>query len=206
MGHYEEWRQKRLKAITDYYGIEAFKGKTLLELGCGHAHIGKHFHDLGSVVTVCDSRKQHIDTTRQMFPELDARVIDVNNYFPFKGPIDFIINMGLLYHLTDPVYCLKKSCETAINLVIESEVLDSQYIPELRSVSENNLNYDQSMSSYGVRMSVAGIEYFLEFYGFQFERIDDARCNSGPHRYDWVPSDSKRCEPGFRKMWLCKKP
>lgn len=205
MGHYVDWRNKRLKAITDFYGASSFKNKTLLELGCGHAHIGKYFYDLGAEVTVCDARKEHIEKVKELYPELITYVFDANKEFPFDGIFDFIINMGLLYHLTDPLYNLKKSCESTTNLILETEVVDSKDFYTTIKVYENSSHYDQSIRPYAIRISIACIEQLLDAYGFQFERVDDDRCDSGMHNYSWIPSDNKQYRSGYRKMWFCKK-
>lgn len=204
LGHYVKWREKRLKAITNYYGPEFFIGKTMLEMGCGRAHIGKYFYDLGSIVTVCDGRKQHVDYVKENNPELISFVMDLELDFPEEF-FDIIVDMGLIYHLTDYKFHLNKVCSFCDWLILETEVKDSNIIDDNLIRSDNTLMYDQSLHGKGIRPSIAGIEHILKEHGMSFYRIDDDRCNSSNHNYNWIPANTGRSDVGLRKMWFCKK-
>ena len=209
MSNYVEWRQKRLKAITDFYGNSFFKGKTLLELGCGRAHIGKYFSDLGAIVTACDGRKEHINYVKTTHPEIKTTITDLDKEFPFKENFDIVINMGLLYHLIDPLNLIKKTCLIGTWLIIETEVVDSTNPLEYLKIQDESKNYGQSMNGVGVRLSLAAIENTLKKNDFSFFRVDDDRCSTATYKYDWVPANTKKWtfsgKVHLRKIWFCKK-
>lgn len=54
--HYEYWRAKRIVAIVEHYGENFFKGKKILELGCGYGDIGKVLISIGAEVIFCEGR------------------------------------------------------------------------------------------------------------------------------------------------------
>lgn len=204
MGHYIKWRAKRIAAIVDFYGASFFKGKTLLEVGCGHAHIGKYFYDLGAKVTVCDDRSEHIEYVNSIYPELNASVVDLDTEFPFEK-FDIIIDMGVIYHLSNYRYHMEKVCNLCTWIIMESEVVDFSGIDETVGHSETVKDYDQSLHGLGNRPSIGYIEDLFKRNKFYTYRIDDDRCNSDNHNYNWTPNNTGKYIVGFRKMWFCRK-
>ena len=73
---YPEWNESRIKHLIDTYGQPFFKGKTVLEVGCGYAGIGKAMLDMGAIVTVSDAREEHIEVVKERYPEIQALVVD----------------------------------------------------------------------------------------------------------------------------------
>ncbi|TXJ11000.1 hypothetical protein [Brachyspira aalborgi] len=66
--HYEYWRAKRIVAIVEHYGENFFKGKKILELGCGYGDIGKVLISIGAEVIFCEGREEHINILKRRFP------------------------------------------------------------------------------------------------------------------------------------------
>ena len=77
-GHYEEWRETRIAKLISIFGEDFFKGKDILELGCGFGEIGEKFIELGSAVTLCDARREHLDEVKRRLPDSITHVIDQN--------------------------------------------------------------------------------------------------------------------------------
>lgn len=173
-------------------------------MGCGRAHIGKFFSDLGAKVTVCDGRKEHIDYVKQNYPEIKAKVVDLDIDFPSE-PYDVIIDMGVMYHLKDCIIHLKEICKLCTWLIVETEIKDSFDENDMEKRREDSNQYDQSLNGGAMKPTIGMIEGVLKKIKFYMYRIDDNRCNSANHNYNWIPTNSQKKDTGLRKMWFCRK-
>lgn len=201
--HYDGWRNTRIHKIQRIFGIEFFYKKTLLEIGCGHAHIARHFHMLGATVTATDGRPEHINTVRMKHPMIESYVSDVNGTWNLSRKFDVLINFGVLYHLTDWKNHLISCMQHTDLMIFETEVAnrsskDFEFVKQ-----EDSRKYDQSMHGAGVRPSQANIENHFDSLGLKYKRYDDADLNSGPHRYDWkVNDDGPEWTVSQRRFWV----
>lgn len=201
-GHYVEWRAKRIAAIIEHYGANFFLGKTVLEVGCGHADIGGVFSKLGAAVTCSDARAEHLKIVRRRLPDVTTILADLDQEWPFKFH-DLVIHMGVLYHLKEHTSSLKHACNGCRHLVLETEVADTNDPTFVLSTDESG--FDQAKNGVGIRPSAEAIESVLINCGMKFTRITDARCNSGMHRYDWTVTNTNKWEHGLRRFWFAEK-
>ena len=199
--HYNDWQKKRIEAITNYYTLEFFNGKTLLELGCGHGDIGAVFASLGANVTFLDAREEHLRECVEKYADSRTICMDLDNEWP-PGIYDVIFHLGTLYHLKDYKDTLQKCKTSCQHLVLETEVLDSTDSTCI-SVEEPSC-YDQAFNGVGNRPTTKAVEDFLTFLNFKFERVTDNRCNSGFHYYDWEEQNTMEWQHGLRRFWFCK--
>lgn len=203
-GHYEYWRAKRIVAIVEKYGEAWFKGKKILELGCGHGDIGYVLSTLGAEVIYVEGRKEHCDFLRKRFSNSRMYQVNLENEWPFSvnEKFDMILHLGLLYHLQDYRFSLEKCAAHTSHLVLETEVCDAEDDFVL-VIEENSESYDQSLIGSGSRPSASHIEAILSEAGFVFERIQDSRCNADIHVYDWPVKNTKTWGNGLRRFWFC---
>lgn len=199
--HYVEWRKRRIDAILQHYGEYAFRGRTLLELGCGQGDIGATFAKLGARVTASDARAEHIAIARERHPQIEFVCADLDNEWPFNRHFDFILHQGLLYHLEPTHRSLHKACQACDHLILETEVCDASD-PTTVVLVEEKQSYDQAFNRKGCRPSASRVETVLAQEGLCFERVNDARCNSGFHVYDWQCSESGNFRDGLRRFWF----
>lgn len=204
-GHYEYWRAKRIVAIVEEYGEAWFKGRKILELGCGYGDIGHVFSTLGAEVIYAEGRKEHCDILRKRFPHSRVYQVNLENEWPFSidEKFDMILHLGLLYHLKDYRFSLEKCAAHTSHLVLETEVCDAEDDFVL-VIDENSESYDQSLIGSGSRPSASHIETILREAGFAFKRIQDSRCNADIHVYDWPVKNTKTWKHGLRRFWFCK--
>lgn len=200
--HYVAWRDRRVEAIRAHYGDSFFRGRTVLELGCGYGDIGAVFSRLGARVTCCDAREEHLAVARERWPSLATVCVDLNREFPC-GRFDLVLHLGLLYHLEPSHQSLHRSCRCADHLVVESEVCDAASPDRVVSTAESG--YDQAVDGVGCRPSAARVERVLAIEGMTWNRIADDRCNAGFHVYDWPERDTGRIEHGQRRFWFVKR-
>ncbi|SDA12800.1 Methyltransferase domain-containing protein [Methylobacterium sp. UNC378MF] len=208
-GHYVEWRIKRIAALVEYYGEGWFRGKRILELGCGYGDIGAALWALGADVTLSEGRPEHVEAIRNRLPMLGSNKVvlcNLENGLVFDrdiGHFDLIIHFGVLYHLNDWQTSLAGCFEICKYLVLETEVCDSDDPHFEIKIEENKDGYDQSIVGIGSRPSADMVEQFFKGNNINYHRLRDNRCNSGMHRYDWVVQNKKNWENGLRRMWFC---
>jgi SAM-dependent methyltransferase len=200
--HYVDWRSRRLAAIRSHYGDDFFRGRTVLELGCGYGDIGAALASLGASVTCCDARAEHLAVLQARFPHLSVVQADLNHDWPF-GHFDLILHLGLLYHLEPSHRSLRHSCRSAEHLVLETEVCDSNSPELVLLVPEEG--YDQAVHGFGCRPTARRVERLLAGEGVAFERVEDGRCNAGMHVYDWPLTGSGGYAHGQRRFWFARR-
>lgn len=201
-GHYVEWREKRIAACVDHYGgRDFFRGKTVLELGCGFGHIGAALVEMGADVSFTDGRPEHIAEVRKRYPTAKAGVFDADGPW-FLGRYDVILHQGLLYHLRRWEGSLEDALAHCDHLILESEVCDSDDPLLVRTRGETG--YDQSIHETGTHPSPAAVEAVLTKAGASFEMVTDDRCNGGGHRYDWPIRNTNGVENGQRRFWFVR--
>jgi hypothetical protein len=201
-GHYDDWIKSRMNGINEYISPEYFKSKTLLELGCGHAHIGNKFHELGADVTSSDARMEHLEIVNDTYPHIKTYILDADKD-DIPETYDIILHWGLLYHLNEIENHLAKISQKCDVLLLETEVCDSD--DSTFFITTNEEGYDQAFNGTGIRPSPAYVEKVLEKNGFQFRLVKDSILNSGFHSYDWDVKNTNTCAGGLRRFWICWK-
>ncbi len=196
-GHYDGWRNARLAFLLR---LGPFKGKRVLELGCGYAHFGDLLAQEGAIVTGADARQEHIDWVRNNRPSVAPVLADLDQAWSLGDSWDLILHMGVLYHLADPEMHLRELCKVRATIVLETEVYNSP--DPLGSYSINEEGYDQAFNGVGTRLSPANIERILADCGRDFMRIDSRDLNYDYHSYDWHPADEPEYRSGLRRFWI----
>lgn len=205
MGHYEYWRMKRVTAIVEYYGESWFRGKKVLELGCGYGDIGHIFATLGAEVVFAEGRAENCEVLRRRYPGSRIYQMNCENEWPFPEDeqFDLILHMGLLYHLNNFEFSLEKCLAHTRRLVLETEVCDSTDPNLILKPIEQSENYDQSLTGQGSRPSAAYLEHFLTVRNWDYEQVKDSRCNAMFHVYDWPVKNTNTWCHGLRRFWFC---
>jgi 2-polyprenyl-3-methyl-5-hydroxy-6-metoxy-1,4-benzoquinol methylase len=205
-GHYYAWRQKRIDCFIKHYGMTWFQGKTILELGCGYADIGNVFHCLGADVTVSDARAEHIDIVRERYPHLKTLVHDCEKKLPFgeDQKFDLIIHTGMLYHIDKYEDHLADCLKNCHNMILETEVCDSDDENFHLYVEEDSSFYDKSFSKRSYRPSPNRLEKIIKDNGGTFEKLTDESCDIHFHSYSWPMTNTKEWRHGLRALWFIR--
>lgn len=203
--HYEYWRAKRIVAIVEHYGENFFKGKKILELGCGYGDIGKVLISIGAEVIFCEGRQEHVNILKKRFPNNRVYKINLENEWFFDNEkFDLILHLGVLYHLDNFEYSLEKCFLSSDNMVLETEVCDSDDPELVLKISENSEGYDQSLIGKGSRPSANYLENIFNKNLFEYQRVQDSSCNALFHRYDWKVKNTNSWESGMRRFYFLK--
>ena len=199
-GGYNESRPKRIREIVEHYGVDNFRGKSMLEVGAGYGHIGAEFASTyGANVLCTDARPDYVERTKVLHPQVKAAIQDLEQPWPFKDKFDFILYMGVLHHI-HPKHvptALEEMCNASDNIVLEHVVTDNEN-PNL-IISEGEPAYDQAIHGMGCRPTTAYMERMLTELGMQFERVMNSRLD-GPAGFTWEPGHAPAIGP--RRFWF----
>jgi hypothetical protein len=199
--HYFAWRSSRISKLEKLFGRAFFKDKSLLELACGHGHIGEHFSKLGADVTFADGRQILLDIVKQNQGTVKTILIDQDMPWSLPWSFDIIIHWGVLYHLDNWKADLKTALQYTDLMFLESEVADSDD-PDFEIKVDESEASDQALHRKGSRPTASMIERHLIGIGAEFTRYDDIDLNADFHRYDWEVSNSKTWDHGLRRFWV----
>jgi SAM-dependent methyltransferase len=208
---YETWRVRRFNKILEIYGVEFFKGKKILELGCGHGDIGAFFADLGADVLCLDGRIQNINFAKlkhRRVANLKFVQFNLENDFSHFGRFDLVIDFGLIYHLRNVEAHLKACFAAADDIVMETVVCDSTDANKLVLCAERPEIDEESLEGTGSRPSPFYIERIARENNFDFARYFTADLNAGSQFcYDWAHRNDNRLGDDFRlrRFWRLKK-
>jgi len=199
---YPVWRKGRIQAILEYYGAEFFRGKSILEVGCGDGSIGNFFYYLGAEVSCSDVRPTYMDEIFHRNSNIKTEQCDLNIEWPFQDEyFDIVLCMGVLYHLKRPDIAMCNVCRHANYLIIETQVRkdkNKQFelkreLPPNRKKGECEID-DHAYDGQGCRFSIDFIENILRQENMQFNML---------------PTKQAEQIKGFannnNRMWFCEK-
>jgi 2-polyprenyl-3-methyl-5-hydroxy-6-metoxy-1,4-benzoquinol methylase len=140
----------------------------VLDAGCGVGHFIPFYAAHGCSVVAVDARSANIEELRRRFPQVDARVADLQRLdHEAFGFFDVIHCFGLLYHLDSPIAALhhfNAMCRGL--LILETMVCDSSrpvsvLVDETKAAS-------QAIAGLGSRPSPAFVALALNRVGFDY--------------------------------------
>ena len=201
-----EWRQRRkciFDAIIDRHGIDFFKGKKVLELGCGYGHLGEMFHQIGSDLICLEGRLEHVESGRAIFPHLNFVCSDLDSDWLYpKNDFDVILHIGTLYHLERPEVNLSQVCismKPGSIIILETEFVDSDDKDIMLCLRRQG--YNLSVREYGCRPSHGMIEDTMRRCGINFNKMITNKYDFPPLYLYSVPRKNDghfdRAERGF---------
>jgi SAM-dependent methyltransferase len=203
--HYIDWNFKRIKAIIDHFGHTAFTDKTVLDLGCGHSDIGGALSRLGARVIAVDARAEHLAVAKRKYPHITTLCVDLDQKWPFESQkFDYVLNLGLICHLTNYRQLLEYCCYAAKNLILESEICDSNEVGRVVQTDESRSVYDWAFNGVGHKPSAPHVEQILKSAGMEFTRLDLPTLNTGPFKYDWTVENTQSRRLSNRRLWIAK--
>lgn len=203
---YVDWNHKRIKKIINHFGHQAFYEKTVLDLGCGHADQSGALARLGARVIAVDARQEHLTIAKKKYPHITTMCVDLDQSWPFGNQkFDFVLVLGLVCHLTNYKQLLQRACAVSDNLVLESEICDSNDPARVVQIDEHRSIYDWAFNGVGYKPSAPHLEKILQESGMSFNRIDSSDLNTGPFKYDWVVNNTNSRKIGYRRFWVVKK-
>lgn len=213
---YNQWRLLRVCKLEQIFGIDWFKGKRILELGCGYGNIGLYFKDLGADVTFADARQEFLDVVKRKCQTANTVLIDQDKEWDLNKKFDLIIHFGVLYNIKnwkqDLACALKQTQFLALETAVNRFAYDIEF--EIK-----NFEYgDKHCGCFNNQGSLPSISLIEKELIGKFNRYDDADLNCGGNlRYTLICNDQNKiyAKPikswhnnpfyGGRKFWIIDK-
>jgi 2-polyprenyl-3-methyl-5-hydroxy-6-metoxy-1,4-benzoquinol methylase len=102
-----DFERNMVRLVESYTGLSQswFKGRTVLDVGCGNGRWSHAFVTLGAKVTAVDQSKTGIDALRKTAEErgvtIEAKTADILDRPLFPGAFDFVWCFGVVHHTGD---------------------------------------------------------------------------------------------------------
>ena len=204
-GIYPEFVRTRTACMVRHFGLPFFKGKTVLEAGCGYGYAGQLLEAMGAIVTSSDARPEHLAVVNKRFPKRKTVLIDCNKD-EIAGEYDLIVAFGLLYHLENPAHFIEQCGKATRALCLCSIVIDSE--EETLAPYKAETSFDQSVTDKSCFASPAWILKQMENAGFKAKDISSSVANVPGNLFDWEPKNSGAHSRGLfylRRMFAGEK-
>lgn len=204
-GAFNPWRVKRVEKLTNLFGLDWFKGKKILEMGCGHGNIGLYLESLGSVVHFSDAREEALTKVKEKSPDAVVFAIDQETEWCLENHYDLIIHFGILYNLNYWEKDLNRVLQHCDCLALESAVHKFDNDNEYKITNYTYHEPHGPARGIGTLTSSYNIEKVARKNNFLVTRHDDKNLNleGKPHiSYNWEP-ESAKTEPkhGLISSW-----
>lgn len=121
-GFYNQWRLVRVWKLEQILGVDWFRGKTVLELGCGYGNVGIYLKSLGADITFVDARQEFLDIVRQKDSSAKTIQVDQDKVWGLGTEFDLVIHWGLSYNLRNWEQDLECTLKHARKLAYETAV------------------------------------------------------------------------------------
>lgn len=200
---YKQWRMVRMMKLCKLMGgKEWFRGKRILELGCGHGHVSKMLKDWGANPLATDGREWCVEATNYYWPDLEVKLVDQTKDYDL-GKFDLVIHWGISYHLPPDAWEYDLMCAVGHAPVMsyDCEVVDSSD-PKWVKTNSNDGGMDKSLTGVGTFMSAAAIERCFGDMGCSFKRYDDCDLDNGSNYYSWKETNSGDYNYRHRRFWM----
>jgi tRNA (mo5U34)-methyltransferase len=130
---------------------EDMTGRTVLDIGCNAGFYSLQLHARGAAVTGIEHDPHYLEQARFAAEVLGADIeyiqMDVYDVEQLGRKFDYVLFMGVFYHLRHPLYALEKVARmVGERLVFQSMLRGSKEIPQLAPdypITEKDVFFDQ---------------------------------------------------------------
>jgi tRNA (mo5U34)-methyltransferase len=178
------------------------RGVTVLDIGCNAGFYSLQLHQRGARVTGIDHDARYLEQARfaadVLGADIDYRHADIYEVDRLGGRFDYVLCLGVLYHLRHPLYALEKVASVVRErLVFQSMLRGSgavRQMPENLPIDERAAFLDPAFPAmYFIEKSYAddptnwwipnraGMEAMLRSAGLRIDR--------------WIPDELYFCSP-----------
>ena len=177
--YFEIWRRLRVQKLLNHLGEDWFKGKKILEMGCGYGNIGAFFESMGAIVHYSDVREECLSQVLKRNPKATTFCMDQESDWSLEDSYDLIIHFGLLLHINYWERDLEKVLDHCSGfLALETAVNKYNDHSEYKIYGEYCDKLHGTSRGIGTLTSAQNIENVFTRKGFTWKRFDDADLNA----------------------------
>lgn len=178
-GDFGLWRRLRVQKLLNHLGEDWFKGKKILEMGCGYGNIGAFFESMGAIVHYSDVREECLSEVLKRNPKAITICMDQESDWSLKDSYDLIIHFGLLLHINYWERDLEKVLDHCSGfLALETAVNKYNDHSEYKIFGEYSSIVHGTSRGIGTLTSAPNIEKVFSRKGYTWKRFDDADLNA----------------------------
>lgn len=160
-------------------------GKRVLDVGCGVGHLAQFFVQEGCRVTCLDARPENIERLKTLYPNLEARVFDLErDSIADVGTFEIVFAFGLLYHLENPFRALRNLGNSASELLLIETVVSDHQLP-IVVMCEEPTAYNQAVENVGCRPTPSFVALALRSAGFPYVYAPAGVPDHPDFRFEW---------------------
>jgi SAM-dependent methyltransferase len=139
-----------------------------LDVGCGVGYFSKFLMDLGFRVVGVDGREENVREGKRRYPEIDFIAGNAEELpIPQLGTYDFVLCVGLLYHLENPFRAIRKLYSLTNKALLVESMCAPGTEPSLQLVDESHCE-DQGLNYVAFYPTEACLVKMLYRAGFPF--------------------------------------
>lgn len=187
------WRIKRVDKLLSIFGVDWFKGKKILEMGCAYGNIGLYLKSLGAEVDFCDGRSEAIKRIQEKNSNVKTFILDNEEDWSLESHYDLIVHFGILYNLNYWERDLDNVLKSCNFLALESAVTKYDNFDEYKIIPRYEIRIQGPLREIGTLTSSKNIEKVFKRNNFTFVRYDDLSLNTPFDNiaiYDWEEEEN----------------
>jgi len=187
----QSYTRVRQAFISDFLG--EIQGqvtlRTAIDVGCGVGYFSKFLCDRGFLVVAVDGRDENAKEGQRRYPEITFLTRDAEAAsLPEIGIFDFVLSVGLLYHLENPFRAIRNLYALTGKVLIVESMCAPGPEPELLLLEEGQ-GHDQGLNYVALYPTEACLVKMLYRAGFPFV-----------YGFDRLPPDVQFRTTLFRKQ------
>jgi SAM-dependent methyltransferase len=183
------------------------EGKRVLDAGCGVGHHSAFYASRRCRVTGIDGRPENIARMKQLYPEVEGIVGDIQtmDLGSLGGSFDLVHCFGLLYHLESPMTALRRLHSVCRELLlVETMVCDASR--PVMILADETASVNQALAGVGCRPSPSFIAMALDRIGFSHVYGTTAPPRHPDFLFEWRDSyDVTRDGHNLRCMFVASR-
>jgi SAM-dependent methyltransferase len=182
------------------------EGKTVLDVGCGVGHLAQFFTQKGCKVVCADGRPDNIATLHQLYPNLEAQVVDLETQqLLHLGYFDIVFAYGILYHLENPIAGLRNIASVCQEMLLLETIICDHTLP-IVLIEDESMSSNQALKGIGSRPSPSYIVMTLNRVGFPFIYAPKNPPTHPDFQFEWKNNlDTKRDGRNLRCVFIASK-
>lgn len=159
--------------------------KRVLDVGCGVGHHARFFVERGCSVVCTDAREENIRRLRELYPDREAHVVDVESEpLDRLGEFDIVYAYGLLYHLESPIRALRNMASVCRDLLLLETMVCDARLP-LMLLADETKTFSQALRGLAHRPSPSYVAMALNRVGFRFVYAPKAPPDYPDFQFAW---------------------